>query len=131
MIWLILYLLGRHSRFPSLSSHCFRRLRRLFLVSKLGRLSSSHLVPIQTCCLSPPKQNVTTLKFLSPIIALGSSGTLTCKFLPNFHLLIFLNIQGVSQKLFGDNQINTSSTKSYTATQKYHFHYGKTNTSKL
>ena len=76
-----------------------------------------------------PKQNVSTFEIFGLTISLGSSGTLTCKFLLNFRLFIFFNIQGGPQKLFGHNQIDTSSTN-HTQQQKYQFSYGKINTSK-
>jgi len=81
-------------------------------------------------CFGPLKQNVSTPKFLSPIIALGSFGTLTFKFSPNFRLFIFPNIHGVSQNFIWLQLIDIPSTKSYTATQKCQFLYGKINTPK-
>jgi len=61
-------------------------------------------------CFGLPKQNVSTFEISYPIIALGSSGTLTCKFSPNFRLLISPTIQGVSKNYIGYNQLNTPST---------------------
>jgi len=122
--------LGKHYCFPSLFLYCFNFPRRLFPLLEFKRLLFANLISIWTRYFSPVKQNISTPKIFSLAIALGSSGTLTFKFSPNFHLFISPIIQGVFKKLFGYTQIDIPSTKSYTATQKYHFRYGKINTSK-